>query len=63
MQRWEYHVVEGDPLHHRVGPQFTEDLQTLGRQGWEAVGMSSTSSAGGRVQILLKRELVADVGA
>lgn len=55
-RRWEYHVLSGDPTHKKIGPQFVEDLQALGRQGWEAVGYTSVGDLG-RVQILLKREL------
>jgi hypothetical protein len=55
MQRWEYTVADFTKLGRSV-----EELDKLGAQGWEAVGLVSTWGAGWRFVhpvVLLKRRL------
>ena len=64
MQRWEYTSVGWD---YHSGPrhkQFTEQINALGRQGWEAVAMHHVQPSPGkmvqtntRVMVLMKRPL------
>ena len=55
MQRWEYTIGDLTKLEKAV-----DDLDKLGSEGWEAVGMVSTWGAGWRFVhpvVLLKRPL------
>jgi hypothetical protein len=55
MQRWEYSIADLTKLEKAV-----PDLNTLGEEGWEAVGLVSTWGAGWRFVhpvVLLKRAL------
>ena len=55
MQRWEYTVADFTKLDGAI-----KDLNKLGAEGWEAVGMISTWGAGWRMVhpvVLLKRAL------
>lgn len=55
MQRWEYFVADFTKLGDAVA-----ELDRLGAQGWEAVGLVSTWGAGWRLVhpvVLLKRRL------
>ena len=56
MQTWEYTVTDFSKLE-----KATSDLNALGAQGWEAVGLVTTWGAGWRLAhpvVLLKRPLV-----
>jgi hypothetical protein len=55
VSRWEYKVADMTKLEKQVG-----ELNRLGAEGWEAVGMVSTWGAGWRMVhpiVLLKRSL------
>jgi hypothetical protein len=60
MSRWEYKIADMTKLEKEVS-----DLNRLGADGWEAVGMVSTWGAGWRFVhpiLLLKRPLPEPVG-
>ena len=56
MDRWEYKIADMTKLEKNIG-----ELNRLGSEGWEAVGMVSTWGAGGFKFVhpiaLLKRQL------
>ena len=56
MDRWEYKITDMTKLEKDIG-----ELNRLGAEGWEAVGMVSTWGAGGfrfvHPVVLLKRPL------
>ena len=59
MQRWEYTVADFTKLEKAVS-----DLDRLGAEGWEAVGLVSTWGAGWRFVhpiVLLKRPVAGSV--
>ena len=61
MQRWEYTISDLTKLEKAV-----PDLDKLGAQGWEAVGLVSTWGAGMRFVhpvVLFKRPLADDAAA
>ena len=61
MSRWEYKIADMTKLEKEVG-----ELNLLGAEGWEAVGMVSTWGAGWRFVhpiVLLKRSLPEAVSA
>jgi hypothetical protein len=61
MSRWEYKIADMSKLEKQVA-----DLNELGAEGWEAVGMVSTWGAGWRMVhpiVLLKRTLPEPAGS
>jgi hypothetical protein len=61
MSRWEYKIADMTKLEKEIG-----ELNLLGAEGWEAVGMVSTWGAGWRFVhpiLLLKRSLPEAVSA
>jgi hypothetical protein len=59
MQRWQYKIADLTKLHKAV-----PDLDKLGTEGWEAVGLVSTWGAGWRFVhpvVLLKRPVPENV--
>jgi hypothetical protein len=61
MSQWEYHLLmvgTGKPGDRLLDPPLF-DLNRFGREGWEAVGIASTSSMGSTqgLWVLFKRPL------
>ena len=53
---WEYRVIVGHP-YHRGPSEMQNQLNTLGQEGWEAVGVGhGESSSGAGFTIVLKRQ-------
>ena len=55
-QRWEYRVVEDAPRHlAKDDGDLLQDLNELGDQGWEAVGLVPIGRDTVSIAVLLKR--------
>ena len=60
MTRWEYKIINLRSENYRLDPAFTPELNALGTQGWELVGLTSVnfkSGATDNLAMVFKRAL------
>lgn len=58
MTRWEYKILNIRSEGYRLDPATTDQLDNLGRQGWELVGLTSVnfkSGATDNIAMIFKR--------
>lgn len=58
MTRWEYKILNIRSEGYRLDPGSTDQLDALGRQGWELVGVTSVnfkSGATDNIAMIFKR--------
>ena len=62
MTRWEYKIINLRSEKYRLDPAFEPELNTLGLDGWELVGLTSVnykSGATDNLALVFKRALAA----
>ena len=62
MTRWEYKIINLRSEKYRLDPAFEPELNALGRDGWELVGLTSVnfkSGATDNLAMVFKRALAA----
>ena len=47
MTRWEYKIINLRSERYRLDPAFTPELDSLGQEGWELVGLTSVNFKSG----------------
>ncbi len=60
MKRWEYKIINLRSENYRLDPAFTPELDSLGKIGWELVGLTSVnfrSGATDNLAMVFKRPL------
>ena len=43
MTKWEYHIINIRSENYRLDPNAARELNQLGEQGWELVGLTSVN--------------------
>ncbi len=62
MTRWEYKIINLRSERYRLDPAFTPELDSLGQEGWELVGLTSVnfkSGATDNLALVFKRPVEA----
>ncbi len=47
MTRWEYKIINIRSENYRLDPAYTPELDSLGKLGWELVGLTSVNFKSG----------------
>ena len=61
MARWEYKIINIRSENYRLDPASSPQLDALGREGWELVGLTSVnfkSGATDNIAMVFKRPMV-----
>jgi len=62
MNRWEYKVINVRSENYRLDPNSSSELNKLGQDGWELVGLTSVnfkSGATDNIAMVFKRPIAA----
>jgi hypothetical protein len=60
MNRWEYKIINIRSENYRLDPNYVSQLNDLGEEGWELVGLTSVnfkSGATDNIALVFKRPL------
>lgn len=60
MDRWEYKIINIRSENYRLDPNYVDQLNDLGEEGWELVGLTSVnfkSGATDNIALVFKRLL------
>ncbi len=60
MVRWEYKIINIRSENYRLDPNYVSELNTLGKDGWELVGLTSVnfkSGATDNIAMVFKRQM------
>jgi len=60
MIRWEYTIINIRSENYRLDPNYVSELNVLGKEGWELVGLTSVnfkSGATDNIAMVFKRQM------